>query len=101
MSLCYLYGADIFEKSSKGDQDFLVKMEHSPYRGEGGGSLVMYGFYSNNVLSSASISVMFIILLTSFDTWYCYYFKSDLRLVLLIKVLLIKKHGTCFVLFTT
>ena len=26
-------GVKIFEKSLKGDQDFLVKMEGSPYRG--------------------------------------------------------------------
>ena len=36
---------------------------------------------------------MFIFLLTPFDTLDCYYFESNLSLVSLIKVLLIKNHG--------
>ena len=39
---------------------------------------------------------MFIFLLTPFDTWGCYYFGSNLSLMLLMKVLLIKKHLTLF-----
>ena len=39
---------------------------------------------------------MFVFLLTPFDTWDCYYFESNLRLVLLIKEVLIQKHVTSF-----
>ena len=43
-------------------------------------SLVMYGFSSNNALYTALLSfTMFIFLLTLFD---CYYFESNLSLVL-------------------
>ena len=48
----------------------------------------MYGLCSNNALSSESLSFIFIFLLTPFDTsdyllFRCYYFKSNLTLVLL------------------
>ena len=68
--------------------------------GEGGSrlarrcfSLVTYGLCTNNTLYSASLSFMFIFFLTSFDATDCYCFKSNLRLVLLIKMFLTKK--TC------
>ena len=48
-------------------------------------SLVMWKFCSNSALV-----FMFIFLLTPFETWDCYYFESNVSLVLLIKVLLIK-----------
>ena len=51
--------------------------------------LVMYGFCWNNVLYITILS--FIFLLTAFDTKGCYYFESNLSLVLLIKVSLTKK----------
>ena len=38
---------------------------------------------------------MFICLLASFDTWDCY-FESDLSLVLLVKLLIIKSMQFCF-----
>ena len=77
-----------------GDQDCLVKKGRDVSNIGGGGvyrkggkhcfSLVMYGFCSSNVLYSASLSFrMFIII-------------SDLSLVLLIKVLIIKKHLMLF-----
>ena len=51
--------------------------------------LVLYGFCSN-VLYSASVSfAMFSF--PSPDTWDCYYFKSNLCLMLLTKLLLTKK----------
>ena len=66
-------GFEFFRNHRRGDQDFLVKTEGSPYR-EGGGagvyrkggkhcfSLVMYGFRSSNALYSATLSFrMFII----------------------------------------
>ena len=55
-------------------------------------SLVIYGLCNNNALYSASVSFMFIFFLTSFDTTDCYYFKSILRLVLLIEMFCTKKH---------
>ena len=51
--------------------------------------LVMYGFCWNNVLYITILS--FIFFLTAFDTKGCYYFESNLSLVLLIKVSLTKK----------
>ena len=55
-------------------------------------SLIMYGFCNSKTLYWASLPFgMFIFFLTPFDTWDCYYFKSNLSLALLIKVLLIKK----------
>lgn len=52
---------------------------------------------SNSTLYSASLSLLMIIfVLTLLDTWNCYYFESDLNLVLLIKVLLTKKHVKLF-----
>ena len=61
---------EFFRNHRRGDQDFLVKTEGSPYRGAGvyrkGGKhcfpLVMYGFRSSNALYSATLSFrMFII----------------------------------------
>ena len=96
-------GGEIFEKSRE-VQDFLVKIKGDPYRvtgclkGEGGKYFFsMYGFCNNNALYSASLLFkMFIFLLTSFETWDCHYFGSNLSLVSLIKVLLIKKHALLF-----
>ena len=52
----------------------------------------MYLFCSNNVLYSAILSfTMFIFLLSLFDTQDCYYFKSNISQMLLIKVLVFKK----------
>ena len=57
----------------------------------------MLEFFSNNSLYSVSLScTMFIFLSTPFNSWDCYYFGSDLSLVLLIKMLLIKNHVTLF-----
>ena len=48
-----------------------------------------WDFCGSNALCSARLSFnMFIFLLTSFNTWDCHYFKSNLSLVLLVKVLL-------------
>ena len=54
-------------------------------------SLVMYGHCGNKALYSASLSLMFIFLLTPFDTRDCYSFKSNVRLVLHIKMFLTRK----------
>ena len=100
-------------QTEEGDQDFLVKIGSSPFRGwgwglsiEGGGRggegkhcflLIMYRFWSSNALYSASLSFrMFIFLLTPFDTSGCYYFGLNLSQVLLIKVFFVKKHVTLF-----
>ena len=49
----------------------------------------MYGlFSSSNALYSASLSFMFIFLITSFDAWDCYYFESNPSLILLEKMFL-------------
>ena len=59
--------------------------------------LVMHGFCSNDAIYSASLSfTLFIFLLTLFDTFSCYYFKSDLSLLMHVKVLFIKKHIILF-----
>ena len=59
----------------------------------------MYGFCSNDALYSLCVSFrVFIFLLTPFDTWDCYYLRSYLSLVLLMKVLLIK--NTCNLFFS-
>ena len=58
-------------------------------------SLEVYGFCNNIALYSASLSfVMFIFLLTPFDTKGSYYSESNLCLVLLIKVFFYKKNHT-------
>ena len=50
-----------------------------------------YGFSSSNALYSASLSfILLLFLLITFDTW-DFYFESNLSLVLLVKVLLIKR----------
>ena len=50
-----------------------------------------YGFSSSNALYSASLSfIILLFLLITFDTW-DFYFESNLSLVLLVKVLLIKR----------
>ena len=50
-------------------------------------SLIMYGYGSNNTLYSASLPfVMFIFLLTPFDTRDSHYFRSNVSLVLLINI---------------
>ena len=55
---------------------------------------LMYEFYSNNAIYPESISLaIFFSFLTPFDTRDGYYFESNLSLVLLIIVFLIKK--TC------
>ena len=59
---------------------------------EGSGALpplMMYGFCSSNALYSVSISFTFF-LVTPFDTRDSCYFKSNLNLLMYIKVLLIK-----------
>ena len=57
----------------------------------------MYRCCSNNVLYSVSLPLtMFIFLLTPFDSSSYFYFKSDLSLVWLIKVLHIKNHVRMF-----
>ena len=54
--------------------------------------LIMYGFCSSKTLYWASLPFGTSIFFDSFwYIWDCYYFKSNLSLVLLIKVLLIKK----------
>ena len=56
----------------------------------------MHGFCNNNALYSGSLSfIMFIFLLTLFDTWDYYCFQSNLSLVLLTKRLPTKKHLNC------
>ena len=56
-------------------------------------SLIIDGFCSSNAFNSSRLSFrMFVFLLAPFDTKDCYFFESSLSLVLLIKVLLIKKH---------
>ena len=63
-SFFFYRGVEIFEKSQKGDQDFLVKIGGcSPYSevvyrkgGKHCFSLVIYGFCSSNALYSASLS---------------------------------------------
>ena len=59
-------------------------------------SAVMHGYCGYNAFYSASLSFMFILLLNPFDIRDCYHFKSNLRLVLLIKIFLIKKHVMLF-----
>ena len=93
----YLQEVQIFEKSQKGGKDSrffcknrgrVINIEGVVYRREGYHcfSLMIYGFCSKNVLYSASVSfTIFIFLLTSFDTWHCYYFKSNLTFVLHMK----------------
>ena len=70
------------KRIEEGSKDFLVKMGGNPYIqgvvnksvGNYCFSLVIYGFCSNNVLYSASLSFkMFIFLLTPSDTRDCYY----------------------------
>ena len=53
----------------------------------------MYEFYSNSAVYSASLP------LNSFSTWDCYYFEFSL--VLRVKVLLIKKDVTLFIVSWT
>ena len=58
--------------------------------------LMIYGFCSSNVLYSASLSFkIFIFLIVPSDTWDCNSFKSNLSLLIYIKVLLVK-HITLF-----
>ena len=54
----------------------------------------MYGFCSNNALYKSFICNLYF----SFNTWYCYYFESNLSLVLHKKVLLIAKKACNIVL---
>ena len=57
---------------------------------------MIYGFCSSNVLYSASLSFkIFIFLIVPSDTWDCNFFKSNLSLLIYIKVLLVK-HITLF-----
>ena len=79
-----------------GSSNSLYKIDgrSNLYRRGGGQhcfSLVIFGHCGNNALYSASLSFMFILLLTPFDTEDCYYFKSNLRVVLLVKMFLTKK----------
>ena len=55
---------------------------------------MMNGFCSNNALCSASLSfTIFLFLLTPFDIWDCYYFKSNPSQLMYIKVLLTSKEA--------
>ena len=87
-------------KIEEGEVIHIAEVVYRTWEREGGGkhcfSLVTNGLCNNNALYSASLSFMFILFLTPFDTTNCYYFKSNLRLVLLIKTFLIKKHVTLF-----
>ena len=52
-------------------------------------SLTVCGFFSSHALFSASLSfIIFIFILTPFNTWDSYYFRLNLNLVLLIKSIL-------------
>ena len=56
--------------------------------------LLKYGSCSNNALYLASLSfIITVFLLPPFNIWDCYYFKSNLILVLIIKMFFTKK--TC------
>ena len=71
---------------------FAVKVEFLPPI-----SLMMYRSCSNNALYSAVLSfAMFIFLLTPFETLDCHYFESNVRFVLYLKVLPIKKARDVF-----
>ena len=52
---------------------------------------MMYEFYSNKALHSASLPFTIFCPTTPFDTCDCYYFKSNLSLLMYINMLLIKK----------
>ena len=52
---------------------------------------MMYGFCSNNALNSAGLSFTVFFLLARFGTCDCYYFKSNLCLLMYIELLLIKR----------
>ena len=87
-------------KIEEGEVIHIAEVVYRTWEREGGGkhcfSLVTNGLCNNNALYSKSLSFMFIFLLTSFDTIDRYYFKSILRLVLLMKMFLTKKHVTLF-----
>ena len=70
---------------------FMGKRRKSMLGGKHCFSFVMYGHCGNNALYSASLSLMSIFLLTHFDARDCYSFKSNVRLVLLIKMFLTRK----------
>ena len=107
--LIYRRGWDFWKIVEGGVQVFIVKMGGSPCRGRGGSyrreegegkhcfSLIMCGFCSSNALYSERLSFrVFIFLLTPFDTWNSYYFRLNLSLVFLIRVLFTIKHVTLF-----
>ena len=91
-------GVKIFEKSLKGDGDFLVKMEGSPYKGvfyRGGASTAFQHMdFVAVMLFTQQVfhwECYFFLILLIYDI-NSYYFGSNLRLMLLLKVLPIKMH---------
>ena len=70
------------------EEGYFIKVVGCLQKGsENASSLIMHGFW-NNPLYSASITFKVIFLLSPFYTRNCYYLKSNLSLVLLLKVFL-------------